>query len=68
MEVWPIPIRPRKTITGLIFVRHMVVGVIALVEVPLACIGIEGRSKELVVVETLLSVPLTLATHSGLYP
>ena len=40
----------------------MIVGVVVLVEVSLITIGIEGRSTGLVIVETLLSVPLTLAT------
>ena len=60
--VWPIPVRSWKIATGLIVVRHMVGRVVALVEASLANIGIEGRSRGLVVIKTLLSVPLTLAT------
>ena len=62
LEVWPIPIRHRKARNGCISIRHMVVGVIALVEVSSARIGIEKRSRGLVVVGTLMSIPLTLTT------
>ena len=67
MEVWPIPVRPRKITTDLIVIKHIVVGVVALSEVSLTTIGIEGRSRGLVVVETLLSVPSTLATITHHY-
>ena len=49
LEVWPLPIRPRKTPTDLVSIRHMVVGVVTLVEASLARIEIEARSSGLVV-------------------
>ena len=50
MDIWPIPIRVREASTGLIAIGYIIVRVVTLDEVSLARVGIEGRSRGLVVI------------------
>ena len=64
MKVWPIPISSRKTATSFVAIRHMNRLVVGLVEVFLARIGIEGRSKGLVVCRNLDEHTLDFDHHN----